>query len=892
MDELPPITTLAEPQSDKDSIDDDTTPQAPLAATQLGSFNFVIPSKLSPLPPAPRSRKRRTSSLASVRVTKARRTSTRASAVDPSSSSQTLGLEDSDELPEPSQIFSAPPISQNSKGKQPLRSPRRVAPMSSGGVGRLSSFFGRPKAPNQPRKSAPAKLEYETIVLDSSDDEATGPVVTTSQPPPSKPPPVPRDPEVIDISDSDSDASPSMPPPRARPSLATSGIPNKSTLSSQKSPPRARPTPPASILIESLPPLPPSSDVEQSPVESQPSSGPTSPRACKSPIDKLAHRTPRDTQPASSSDSGSFTGVVETDVVPGPDEPSFVLNSGGSSSSHHASPSPENDTQEPQRDRGRSTTLTSPRGRPPTRSSPSHESVSRSGAATEAELEDIVANVSLHDPQPNVQTDKVIAQTAVAVSNIALNDESEREQGSLTDSHSAASGSVSSGGTIRYKCSVEGCDSRFTVPSQLNTHMRRDHGVRLSQASRRVRHGKRKADDTPMTPTKRQMRASRLGAQTSQQPISGGSPDSSGRSSQSSDHYVERTNTIGFEPFTKRLSERGSLESENDMDEPIVISDSSPSPPRTPAPLVPKMRAPHPNVRPSVPDSPAAHLSPSKQLAQKKNEVIIPGEELGTWRVDIVNSMPDSYRNGPGVRVVFEAFMDEAMRENEPCAPGIAVENRVDDQPCPPWEFVYCNRVLYGENVPRPDSDALVWQRGRKHKVVLRKTEAKGWGVFAGEYIPPGAYLGVYTGELLTEGFASKRARVYDEFGRTYLLNIDFHHLSTNGNGAPDYAVDAFHAGNFTRFLNHSCRPNLVLSALYVEEPDIRKPWLALFSDKEIKPGQELTFSYTGMDADDPEDQAKITEAKREGHNGKPKRGKVFEECLCGAEGCFGIIFK
>ncbi|KAG9120594.1 hypothetical protein FRC07_003848 [Ceratobasidium sp. 392] len=493
--------------------------------------------------------------------------------------------------------------------------------------------------------------------------------------------------------------------------------------------------------------------------------------------------------------------------------------------------------------------------------------------------------------------------------------------------------------------------------------MSRDHGVRLSQETRKIRRGKRKADDTPMTPTKRQTQASRLSGRGSQSSVTGAGSDNSGRSSQNADRYVERTNTVGFEPFAQSFSERGSSstpEPGDDEDEPIVLSDSDSSPPGTPAPPVPKMPAPHPHLRPSVPDSPSAHLSPSKQLAQKKNEIVIPGEKLDTWRVDLVNSMPESYRNDPSVRVVFEAFMDEAMRENEPCAPAIPVENEVDGQPCPPWEFVYCNRVLYGENVPRPDRDALVgcdclgpcnpenkdcacvqkqeeyfaanagldgysgfafnedgtirfdhgvvygcnskcscdlecrnkvWQQGRKHRVTIRKTKAKGWGVFAGEHIPSGSYIGIYTGELLTEGIASKRSPVYDAFGRTYVLNLDFHHLG-KGTGAPDYAVDAFHAGNFTRFLNHSCRPNLVLTALYVEEPDVRRPWLALFSCQAIKPGQELTFSYNGMTADDPEDQAKAEVMKQENAKGKKKRSKVFEECLCGADGCFGILFQ
>ncbi|KAG8733822.1 hypothetical protein FRC12_018743 [Ceratobasidium sp. 428] len=490
--------------------------------------------------------------------------------------------------------------------------------------------------------------------------------------------------------------------------------------------------------------------------------------------------------------------------------------------------------------------------------------------------------------------------------------------------------------------------------------MSRDHGVRLSQEARKVRRGKRKADDIPTTPTKRQTQASRSDGRTSRASILGGGSDTSGRSSQSSDRYVERTNTVGFEPFVHSLPPSSSPEPGDDEDEPIVLSETDSSPPRTPAPPVPKLRAPHPNVRPPVPDSPPSDISPSKQLAQKKNEIVIPGEKIDTWRVDIVNSMPESYRNNPNVRVVFEGFMDEAIRENEPCAPAIPVENDVDNQPCPPWEFVYCNRVLYGENVPRADRDALVgcdclgpcnpnnkdcacvkkqeayfsgteelsdvsgfafnedgtirfhhgaifgcnskcscdlecrnkvWQQGRKHKVAIRKTKEKGWGVFAGEFIPAGSYIGIYTGEILTEGITDKRARVYDAFGRTYILNVDFHHLP-RGTGAPDYAMDAFHVGNFTRFLNHSCRPNLVLSAFYVEEPDIRRPWMALFSDQDIKSGDELTFSYSGMSADDPEDHAKVKEIERENTKGKSKRGKVFEKCMCGADGCFGILFK
>lgn len=303
-----------------------------------------------------------------------------------------------------------------------------------------------------------------------------------------------------------------------------------------------------------------------------------------------------------------------------------------------------------------------------------------------------------------------------------------------------------------------------------------------------------------------------------------------------------------------------------DRPEAIMVPDSSPSPPATPAPDAPKMRAPHPNIRPAVPDSPSLHLSPSKQLAQRKDASLIEGEELDTWRVDFVNSMPESFRTGLRSRVVFEAFIEDGVRENEPCAPAITVENEVDSQPCPPWEFVYYNRMVYGTNVPRPDPNALqgcdclgpcdptnkncacvrrqekyfednpglsdfsgfafksdgtikyhngavfgcnskcscepdcqnkvsstciypalkfiyfaacrfcskvgnTLSRSRRPKpragVRFKSLLIPGvftnlhtfTGVFAKETIPAGSYIGVYTGELLTEGFAVKRAR-------------------------------------------------------------------------------------------------------------------------------------
>ncbi|KAJ4474069.1 hypothetical protein C8J55DRAFT_562708 [Lentinula edodes] len=228
-----------------------------------------------------------------------------------------------------------------------------------------------------------------------------------------------------------------------------------------------------------------------------------------------------------------------------------------------------------------------------------------------------------------------------------------------------------------------------------------------------------------------------------------------------------------------------------------------------------------------------------------------------------------------------------------------------------------------------PNSQQVVSQ-GRKCKVMLKKTEKKGWGVFACERIPKGTFIGIYSGELLGHEESEERAIKYDQFGRTYLFDIDWWYIDAeldakeakekeskdkdketlkttyqtallqsfvdadvdnasavdkgnakegkgkhknktqNGDGDLDsgtesesesdgerrrpskYTIDAYHAGNFTRFLNHSCDPNAALTPVYIDVDEIERPLLTIFSKREIKNQEEITFSYSGdPDVDD-----------------------------------------
>ncbi|KAG9315523.1 hypothetical protein JVU11DRAFT_3139 [Chiua virens] len=195
---------------------------------------------------------------------------------------------------------------------------------------------------------------------------------------------------------------------------------------------------------------------------------------------------------------------------------------------------------------------------------------------------------------------------------------------------------------------------------------------------------------------------------------------------------------------------------------------------------------------------------------------------------------------------------------------------------CPIFE---CNRFCRCDD----DCPNRVVQNGRKWPVHIARTQNKGWGVSAGnKKIPKGTYLGIYAGELLTEQEGDERGRYYDLYGRTYLFSIDFHHLKFDEENGDDwenlYVVDAYHAGNFTRFLNHSCDPNCKIFACYIDDADVDKPLLAVFTIRDVEPWEELCFSYYG---DIDEKREEIEQATQAGMDMVRERA-VYAQCRYG----------
>lgn len=249
------------------------------------------------------------------------------------------------------------------------------------------------------------------------------------------------------------------------------------------------------------------------------------------------------------------------------------------------------------------------------------------------------------------------------------------------------------------------------------------------------------------------------------------------------------------------------------------------------------------------------------------------------------------------------------------------------------------------------DCPNRVVQRGRQVPLDLFKTEKMGWGIRARKAVKEGTFITLYAGELITNNEAEERALVYDErLSTTYIMDIEPYVVKAveetpqliddirevpealaNDDVAKakleqlfaadrDHSIDAGLFGNFSRFFNHSCDPNMSIYHVYTDPVfDISRAWQAFFTRRDVKEGEELTFSYSSIPDDPDQAQALMDEMEREDtdeaqvHLKSPKKTtttssaaqsslaevseagptlKLFaKKCYCGAANCQGIIW-
>jgi len=213
------------------------------------------------------------------------------------------------------------------------------------------------------------------------------------------------------------------------------------------------------------------------------------------------------------------------------------------------------------------------------------------------------------------------------------------------------------------------------------------------------------------------------------------------------------------------------------------------------------------------------------------------------------------------------------------------------------------NSCLNEGDVNKPDLADLIVERYKKvyegDKPELQGFFSKMWGLKTRVFIPANALVLEYCGEVITKKEADRRGEKYDSVNCNYLFDLNKHaeiekvDYSTNkiilnidgvcetrsANKHKDIsenfplAIDAFFYGNHSRFVNHSCSPNMVAIAVHTENRNILLPRIVFFALKDIHPGEELTIDY----------------------NCAPLKDLKHADlliCLCGAPNCRGYVYE
>ncbi|CAN8287794.1 unnamed protein product [Cochlearia groenlandica] len=139
-----------------------------------------------------------------------------------------------------------------------------------------------------------------------------------------------------------------------------------------------------------------------------------------------------------------------------------------------------------------------------------------------------------------------------------------------------------------------------------------------------------------------------------------------------------------------------------------------------------------------------------------------------------------------------------------------------------------------------------VLQNGIRAKLEIFRTESKGWGLRACEHILRGTFVCEYIGEVLDHQEANKRRNKYGDEDCSYIHNIDanINDIGRMIEGEPDYAIDATTHGNVSRFINHSCSPNLVTHQVIVKSMESPLAHIGLYASVDIAAGEEITRDY------------------------------------------------
>lgn len=158
-----------------------------------------------------------------------------------------------------------------------------------------------------------------------------------------------------------------------------------------------------------------------------------------------------------------------------------------------------------------------------------------------------------------------------------------------------------------------------------------------------------------------------------------------------------------------------------------------------------------------------------------------------------------------------------------------------------------------------------------------------------------GQFIDSYRGEIITDAEATRREEdAVSGLKSSYLYSLDKHAVDDD---SPDqfalkrsdcYVIDGEYQGGPTRFINHSCDPNVRQFSVQYNKSDEKVYELAFFALYDIPAMTELTFDY--QDPDAPDD----NETDENGPPSQPKepaKGTSKMNCQCGSKKCRGTLW-
>lgn len=169
-------------------------------------------------------------------------------------------------------------------------------------------------------------------------------------------------------------------------------------------------------------------------------------------------------------------------------------------------------------------------------------------------------------------------------------------------------------------------------------------------------------------------------------------------------------------------------------------------------------------------------------------------------------------------------------------------------------------------------------------------------GVRARQDIRKGQFIDKYVGEVITPEEADHR-RELSRRGRNekygikdlYLFGLDkFRNdesLDERLRGDP-FEIDGEFQGGTTRFINHSCSPNLRTVVIVTDSANKQLHEVGFFALEDINRGTEFTFDYQAEDGSDVA-LAELNKKKEQ----RQRENKFWQECQCGSKNCRGYLW-